>query len=97
MTTESVDPRDFLEFLVRSLVGNPDAVELAEIDRDKRTVYELGVHPDDLSALVGQGGQVAAALRTVLDACSYKQRRRTELVILDEPSEGALDHGAEEA
>ena len=97
MTEQSVDPRDFLEFLVCSLVGNPDAVEIAEIDKDKRTVYELVVHADDLPGLFAEGGRVAAAIRTALDACSYMQRRRTELVFIDEPSADELDHGEEEA
>ena len=97
MNPDSIDPREFLEFMVSSLVGNPDAIEIAEIDKEKGTIYELGVHEDDLDVLFGDDGQLASALRIVLDACSYKQRRRTRLVILDEPSEDALDDGEEEA
>lgn len=97
MDLESTDPREFLEFMVASLVDHPDDIEIAEIDKDKGTVYELGVHEDDLPGLLGSHGEIAAALRTVLDACAYKHRRNARLVILDEPSEDALDHDEEEA
>jgi predicted RNA-binding protein YlqC (UPF0109 family) len=97
MNATSTDPREFLEFMVSSLVDNPDDIEIAEIDKDKGTIYELGVHADDLSGLIGRRGKVAAALRTVLDACAYKHDRRARLVILDEPSEDALEDGEEEA
>jgi len=97
MTTAPTDPREFLEFMVSSLVDNPDDIEIAEIDKDKGTIYELGVHADDLPGLIGRRGKVAAALRTVLDACAYKHDSRARLVILDEPSEDALEDGEEEA
>lgn len=97
MAATSPGPREFLEFVVSSLVDHPDEIEFAEIDKDKGTTYELGVHPDDLPGLIGRRGKVAAALRTVLDACAYKHRCGARLVILDEPSADALSDGEEEA
>ena len=75
----------------------PDELDLSEIEKDRKTTFELGVHPDDLAAVVGSDGQVASALRMVLDACAYKHRTRASLVIREEPSQGGDSDDQEEA
>ena len=92
MAADTAPLREFLGYVVRSLVENPDEVDLAEVEEGRRTVFELSVHPDDQAAITGADDQVAEALKTVLDACAYKHRARAELVILD-----ALETGDEES
>ncbi len=75
--------RDLLEFLTRALVEEPGAVEVDEFDEDGDLVYEISVADDDLGRVIGKGGRVANALRTVAKAAAVKQERRVIVDILD--------------
>jgi uncharacterized protein len=75
--------RELIEFVARSLVDNPDAVDVRSYDRGEQTIVELEVAPDDLGKVIGRQGRTARALRTLLAAAGQKSRRRTVLDILD--------------
>ncbi len=75
--------RDLLEFLTRALVEEPDAVEVDEFTEDDDLIYEISVADDDLGRVIGKGGRVANALRTVAKAAAVKQDRRVIVDILD--------------
>ena len=75
--------RDLVLWLARELVDNKDAVRVDAIERDRSTVFELTVHPDDLGRVIGRGGRTAKALRAVLDSAARKEGRRAGLDILD--------------
>jgi predicted RNA-binding protein YlqC (UPF0109 family) len=75
--------RDLVLWLARELVDRKDAVRVDAIERDRSTVFELTVHPDDLGRVIGRGGRTAKALRTVLDSAARKEGRRAVLDILD--------------
>lgn len=64
-----------LLFMVRSLVDDRDAVEVDEIEEDDDLVYEVTVAEDDLGRVIGRGGRVAKALRTVARAAARDDRR----------------------
>jgi predicted RNA-binding protein YlqC (UPF0109 family) len=72
-----------LEYLARSLVEDPDSVEVEEFEEDGDLVYEISVADDDLGRVIGKGGRVANALRTVAKAAAVKQERRVIVDILD--------------
>ena len=55
-----------VEFLVKELVDNPDAVEVSEITSDDSTTYEVRVSPDDLGKVIGKQGRIANAIRTLV-------------------------------
>ena len=74
---------DLVLWLARELVDRKDAVQVDVIERDRSTVFELTVDPDDLGRVIGRGGRTAKALRTVLDAAARKEGRRAVLDILD--------------
>ena len=75
--------RELVEFLARSLVDEPDEVEIRTRTRDQATVIELMVAPNDLGKVIGRQGRTARAMRTLLNAAGNKQRRRYILDILD--------------
>ena len=75
--------KDLLEYLTRALVEDPDAVEVEEFEEDGDLVYEISVADDDLGRVIGKGGRVANALRTVAKAAAVKQERRVIVDILD--------------
>ena len=75
--------RDLVLWLARELVERKDAVKVEAIERDRSTVFELIVDPDDLGRVIGRGGRTAKAIRTVLDGAARKEGRRAVLDIVD--------------
>lgn len=75
--------RDLVEYLVRSLVDDPDAVEVEEFDEDGDLVLEVTVAEDDLGRVIGRGGRIANAIRTVARAVGARDDRRVIVDILD--------------
>jgi predicted RNA-binding protein YlqC (UPF0109 family) len=75
--------RELIEFLAKSLVDEPDEVEIRTRTRDQATVIELMVAPNDLGKVIGRQGRTARAMRTLLTTAGNKQRRRYILDILD--------------
>jgi uncharacterized protein len=76
--------RDLLEFLARSLVADPDAVVVNEVEEiDGEVVLELEVAEDDLGRVIGRGGRVANALRSVMKAAATREEKRVVVDILD--------------
>jgi uncharacterized protein len=62
--------RDLIEFLVRALVSDPDAVQVSEVEADDGTVLEVRVAQDDLGRVIGRDGRVANAIRTIAKAAA---------------------------
>jgi predicted RNA-binding protein YlqC (UPF0109 family) len=75
--------RDLVEFLVRALVDEPDAVKVEEFDEDGDLVLEVSVADDDLGRVIGRGGRIANAIRTVARAVGARDDRRVIVDILD--------------
>ena len=76
--------RELLEFLARSLVADPDAVQVTEVEEiEGEVVLELEVADDDLGRVIGKGGRVANALRTVMKAAAAREEKRVVVDILD--------------
>ncbi|MBK5111700.1 MAG: KH domain-containing protein [Thermoleophilia bacterium] len=75
--------QEMLEFLTRALVEDPDAVQVEELEEDGDLVYEITVDQDDLGRVIGKGGRVANALRTVSKAAAVREERRVLVDILD--------------
>ena len=75
--------REFIEFIVRALVDQPEAVEVSEVEGTRTTVYELRVGPGDLGKVIGKGGQTAKSIRTLMAAAAARQGKRAVLEILE--------------
>ena len=74
---------DLLEWLVRRLVDDPDAVRVQEVEREDATVLQLYVAPEDRGKVIGRAGRVARALRTIVRASAARSRRRVVLEIVE--------------
>lgn len=68
--------RELVEFVARSLVRRPEAVEVREVPGDDALVLEIRVHPDDAGLLIGRGGRVVNALRTLVRSAAAREGRR---------------------
>jgi predicted RNA-binding protein YlqC (UPF0109 family) len=76
--------RDLLTYVARALVDDPDAVEVTEVEEiEGEVVFELEVAEDDLGRVIGRGGRVANALRTVMKAAATRAEKRVVVDILD--------------
>jgi predicted RNA-binding protein YlqC (UPF0109 family) len=75
---------DFVTYLARSLVDNPDEVSVTRAERDGATVLELRVAEEDVGKVIGRQGRTARALRTVVRASGAHQDERVQLEIVNE-------------
>jgi len=74
----------FLEYVVKGLVQNPEAVTVTPVDRSGATVYELRLAPQDVGKVIGRQGQTINAIRSLLQAGSAKQGLRCSLEIVED-------------
>src|SRR5580704_18159411 len=88
----SID-QQFIEYIVKSLVGNPDAVQVERRIDEKGVLLELTVDPEDLGRVIGKRGATAQSLRTLLRALGTKNDARYNLKIIDN-GVGGPQHGA---
>ena len=74
---------ELLEFLVKALVEDPAAVSVEELEEEGDLVYEITVADEDLGRVIGKGGRVANAIRTIAKAAAVRLDRRVIVDILD--------------
>lgn len=86
MSNTSIDQL-FVEFVVKSLVGNPDAVSIVRTIDEKGVLLELTVDPEDLGRVIGKRGATAQSIRTLLRALGTKNDARYNLKIVDNSPE----------
>lgn len=72
--------KELIEYIARSLVDNPDAVTVTEVEKESTTVYELRVKAEDLGKVIGKKGRTARSIRALLAAAAARSGRR---VVLD--------------
>ena len=75
--------RELVEYMIRALVDDPDAVEIREYQGERTVVFEVKVADDDMGKIIGRQGRIAAALRTIVNAAAMKDQKRVSLEILD--------------
>lgn len=75
--------QQFIEFVVKSLVGKPEAVSVERRIDEKGVLLELTVDPEDLGRVIGKRGATAQSLRTLLRALGTKNDARYNLKIVD--------------
>jgi predicted RNA-binding protein YlqC (UPF0109 family) len=74
---------ELIEFIVSALVEDPEAVVVEELEENGDLVYEVTVAEDDLGRVIGKGGRVANAIRTIAKAAAVRIDRRVIVDILD--------------
>jgi predicted RNA-binding protein YlqC (UPF0109 family) len=79
-----VGSQALLEYLARSLVDDPEAVEVESFEEDDGTVVlELAVGEEDYGKVIGRGGRTANALRNVVKAAAVREDRKVLVDIVD--------------
>ena len=68
--------KDILETIILNLVENKDAVEIKEINEEKRTIYEVKVAQGEMGKIIGKQGRLAKCIRTVMKAVATKEQKK---------------------
>lgn len=68
--------KELVEFIVKNLVSNPEAVEVTEIESPRETVYSVHIADEDFGRIIGRSGKVATAIRTVVKTSARKNNKR---------------------
>jgi predicted RNA-binding protein YlqC (UPF0109 family) len=66
---------ELVEMIVRALVDEPERVAVNKVEGERSIIFEVRVAPDDLGKVIGKGGRIANALRTLVRAAATKERK----------------------
>lgn len=75
--------KELVEFIVKSLVDNPEEVQIDVVDGEKSTILQLRVGEGDIGKVIGKQGRIAKAIRTILSASKSQSQKHAVLEILD--------------
>lgn len=75
--------KQLVEFIVKNLVDHKEDVNINVIEGERLTLLELRVHKDDVGKVIGKYGNIAKAIRTLLNATATKAGKKVVLEILD--------------
>jgi uncharacterized protein len=74
--------KELIEYIVKSIVAEPDKVNITEESTDEGVLIKLEVAPDDKGRVIGRQGRVAEAMRTLLRVKAAKNETRARLEIV---------------
>ena len=75
--------KETLEMIVKSLVDDPDQVDVRKVDRNGTTLLEIRVAPADMGKVIGKQGRTVRALRSLVYSAGVKQNRRFVLDVVE--------------
>jgi predicted RNA-binding protein YlqC (UPF0109 family) len=78
-----MDEKGLVELIVTHLVDHPKEVSLSCIQGEKSDILELRVHPSDVGKVIGKGGRIVTAIRSLLHAMSRKAQKRVMLEVIE--------------
>ena len=73
--------KELIEYMAKALVDDPSQVYVEEIVGARQIVYQLQVAPEDMGRVIGKGGRVANAMRTLLRVAAVRRDKRAVLEI----------------
>jgi predicted RNA-binding protein YlqC (UPF0109 family) len=78
-----VQDKDFLEYVVASIVGHPEDVKVERIVDERGVLLSLDINSEDMGYVIGRKGQTAQAIRTLLKIVGAKNNARVNLKIAE--------------
>ncbi len=82
----------FVEYIVKQLVDNPDAVKVEKTTDERGVLIELTADPEDLGRIIGKHGATAQSLRSLLRALGAKNNERYNLKIVDTDAKNTTEN-----
>jgi predicted RNA-binding protein YlqC (UPF0109 family) len=80
--------RELVQYLARSLVDDPNAVEVTETQGEMGPVLELRVAKKDLGRIIGKQGRTAKSIRTIVNAAAARVDQKVTFEIVEEDETG---------
>jgi predicted RNA-binding protein YlqC (UPF0109 family) len=77
----------FVEYVVRGLVDQPEAVTVTPVENAGQTIYELRLAPDDVGKIIGRKGATIQAIRALVQVGSAKQGKRATVEIVEDAAQ----------
>ena len=75
--------KELLLYMAKSLVDDPEAVNVQEIDSEDGKVLELRVAPGDMGKVIGRQGRIAKEIRTIVKTVAQRTGERVSVEIVD--------------
>ncbi len=75
--------KDLVEYIAKALVDDPGQVVVTEIETGLDVILELHVAQPDMGRVIGRGGRVANAIRTLVQMCAAREAKRAQLEIVE--------------
>jgi predicted RNA-binding protein YlqC (UPF0109 family) len=75
--------KELVELIAKSLVDNPDRVQVFQIDGEQSSIIELKVAPEDVGKVIGKQGRNVQAIRIILGAVGMKLKKRFILELIE--------------
>lgn len=79
---EEMHSKKLVEVIAKALVDNPDEVVVNEKADGRSTVIELHVSPSDMGKVIGKQGRIAKAIRSVVKAASFREKKNVDVEIV---------------
>ena len=83
--------QQFVEYIVKTLVNNPDKVNIERAIDEKGVLLSLSVDPEDVGRVIGRRGATAQSIRTLLRALGTKNDARYNLKIVNTDENGSFE------
>jgi len=80
---ERFQDQEFVEYVVRSIVGHPDDVRTERTIDERGVLITLHVNPEDMGYVIGRQGQTARSIRTLLKIVGAKNNARVNLKVFE--------------
>ena len=77
------DLKELLTYIAKSLVDNPDEVDVTERESETETVFELRVNSSDMGKVIGRQGRIAKEIRALMRSVAVRQGKRISVDIVD--------------
>lgn len=75
--------KEFLAYLIKNLVDQPEAVEVNILEGEQGTILEVRVSPEDVAKVVGRQGRTIKALRTIAITIGARFGRRVRVELIN--------------
>jgi hypothetical protein len=85
LVLKEVPVKGLVEAIAKSLVDNPDRVQVSQLDGEQSSIIELKVAPEDMGKVIGKQGRNVQAIRVILGAVGMKLKKRVNLEIVEKP------------
>lgn len=73
--------KELLDYIVKSLVNNPQDVEINEVEGDKKITLKLKVNKEDMGRVIGKEGRIIRSIREVIYAYAMKDSKKVAVEV----------------